>query len=132
MPSARLYPEPINTILEYSFYALCFLGRVWYKPPPATDIDDVKVWTREHYLNIRYKLAHHYDMDHKNFFAVDTFSSLMDSLNQSSNADKYEKLHGIRWMQADDMVAYATAKSLGFWSTLIRHVKANYERHGII
>jgi hypothetical protein len=124
VPSARLYPEPVNTILKYSFYLLCYLSRLWYYPKPSGDISDIKDWTPERYDQVKRGIADFFDMEHEKFFNDDTFQSLNEMLEEGDKADKYEHLHRIRWKRMNDEVAYNQAKSLGFWIVLYQHLKA--------
>lgn len=125
MPSSRLYPEPINTILKYSFYVLCYLGRVWYYPPPTqAEIADIKDWTPHTYNRIKRGIVDFFDMEHEKFFNDDTFSSLDEMLVEERKADTYERLHRIRWKRLNDEVAYNQAKDVGFWTILIEHIKS--------
>lgn len=126
MPSSRLYPEPIDTILKYSFYAICFLSRLWVYSKPLSDTDEeaqcIKDWTPEHYNRIKRALVDFHDMDHEKFFKDDTFSSLEEQLHEGNNVTKYERLHRIRWRRMNDESAYNNAKTIGFWPVLLRRL----------
>ena len=127
MPSSRLYPEPINTILEYSFYFICYLSRVWYFPKPRPEeVVDIKHWTPHTYNKYKRATVDFFDMDHEKFFNDDTFRSLDEMMLFGRRVDKYERLHRIRWRRGDDEAAYTAAKSVGFWPVLIQHLKADF------
>lgn len=125
MSSSRLYPEPINTILKYSFYTLCYLGRIWYfsKPKPE-DVVDIRDWTPATYVKYKRAIADFFDIEHKKFFNDDTFSTLDEMMYFGDRVDKYEHLHRIKWKRLNDEVAYNQAKSLGFWVVLFQHMRA--------
>lgn len=127
MPSRRLYPEPINTILRYSFYTLCYISRVWYYPKPKPEeVVDIEHWSPIVYNKYKRATVDFFDTDHEKFFNDDTFSTLGELLLYGNMVDKYERLHRIRWRRANDEAAYNDAKIIGFWSALIQHLKADF------
>lgn len=127
MASRRLYPEPINTVLKYSFFILCYLGRLWYfsKPLPH-EVDDIKDWTHSTYEMYSNAIVNFFDIDCKEKIKNDPFKTLDEMMIEGNRVDKYEHLHRIRWKRTDDRVAYNRAKSLGFWIVLLQHLQADF------
>lgn len=126
MSSKRKYPEPINTLLKYTFYIMCYLSRVWVYPNPLErndpDAADVVDWTYAHYNAMKRAYVDYFDVDHERFFKRGFFTSLQHILTLGTQVYKYEQLHRIRWKRITDETAYNDAKTLGFWTALFEYM----------
>lgn len=128
MPSSRLYPEPINTVLKYTFFTLCYLGRLWvFSKLQPREALDIKHWTPHTYNKYKRAIVDFFDIEYRNRFKgsrFDTFKTLDEMMLFGDRVDKYEHLHRIRWKRMEDEMAYNQAKTLGFWPILIQHMRA--------
>lgn len=122
----RAYPEPINTILMYTYYVFKFTCRAWIYPNPLNENDEkaqvVKNWSREEYEFKKQANVDYFDADGPYFFDPrDHYTSLEQIHTEARQCAYYERLHRIRWRRLGDESGFNISKSIGFWNTIFKY-----------
>lgn len=126
----RAYPEPINTILMYTYYSIKFVCRAWVYPNPLNEDDDkaqvVKHWTREEYETKKQAVLDFFNIDSPRFLDLNLYTSLLKLQQDGNMCAYYERLHRIRWKRMNDIGGFVDSKAIGFWKAVFIDMHDDY------